>query len=287
MTELRDDRYGKSGIRLIKVVREGTRHTVRDLTVSVALEGDFARSFTDADNSSLVATDTMKNTVYALASASLTGSIEAFGLVLAGHFAALPYVGAATVTLREHPWRRIERDGTVADDAFVRAGDYVRLARVRAGSEGEGVESGVEDLVVMKTTKSAFEGFQRDEYTTLRDTDDRILATRLAATWRYGHVDFDHDGVWTAALDTLLGEFADHHSASAQATIWVVARAMLDRHRELEEVRMSVPNLHHWLVDLSPFGQTNDNEIFVATTEPYGLIEATVRRTPEAEEPAP
>ncbi len=282
MTQLRDDRYGKSGIRLVKVVREGTRHTVRDLTVSVALEGEFAPSFTDADNSSLVATDTMKNTVYAMAPASLTGSIEAFGLVLARHFAALPYVDTATVTLREHAWRRIERDGTVADDAFVRSGDYVRLARVRAGTAGEGIESGVEDLVVMKTTRSAFEGFQRDEYTTLRDTDDRILATRLTATWRYAHVDFDHDGVWTAALATLLGEFADHHSASAQETIWVVARRMLDRHPELEEVRMSVPNLHHWLVDLSPFGQTNDNEIFVATTEPYGLIEATVRRTPEA-----
>jgi urate oxidase len=286
MTELRDNHYGKSGIRLVKVVREGKRHTVRDLTVSVALEGDFSRSFTDADNSPLVATDTMKNTVYAMASDSLTGSIEAFGLVLAQHFAALPYVGTATVTLREHAWRRIERDGLVADDAFVRAGDYVRLARVRATAEGAGIESGVEDLVVMKTTRSAFEGFQRDEYTTLRDTDDRILATRLAATWRYGHVAFDHDGVWTAALGTLLGEFAQHHSASAQETIWVVARGMLDRHPELEEVRMSVPNLHHWLVDLSPFGQANDNEIFVATTEPYGLIEATVRRTPEAGKPA-
>jgi urate oxidase len=286
MTELREDRYGKSDIRLVKVVRDGARHTVRDLTVSVALEGEFERSFTDGDNSSLVATDTMKNTVYALAPGSLTGPLEAFGLVLARHFAGLPHVRHATVTLREHAWRRIHHDGTDADDAFVRAGDYVRVARVTAGADGERIESGVEDLVVMKTTKSAFERFQRDQYTTLRDTDDRILATRLTANWRYGDTDIDHDGVWSGALDTLLGEFAAHHSASAQESIWLVARAMLDRHGELEEVRMSIPNLHHWLVDLSPFGQANDNEIFVATTEPYGLIEATVRRTSGSGAPA-
>ena len=278
MIELGANRYGKSAIRLVKVVRDGERHSVRDLTVAISLEGDFTAAHTRDDNSAVVATDTMKNTVYALAPEHLTGPLESFGLVLARHFAGFDHVARATVTLREHHWRGIDAGGSASSRAFVRSGELVRTAVAVAGTGPEWVESGVTDLVVMKTAGSAFSGFPRDEYTTLPDTEDRILATRMTAAWRCRATDGDWDARWRGILDTLLAVFADHHSASVQATIWHIGRAVLERHPEVDDVRMSLPNLHHWLVDLSPFGLPNENEIFVATSEPYGLIEATVRR---------
>jgi urate oxidase len=149
---------------------------------------------------------------------------------------------------------------------------------VVAALDGTTIEAGVEDLVVMKTARSAFSGFPRDEYTTLRDTDDRIMATKVTAIWRYGSSDLASDALHAAVQATLLEVFADHDSPSVQTSIWLMARAILERHEEVAEVRMALPNLHHWLADLSPFGLANDNEIFIATTEPHGLIEATVRR---------
>jgi urate oxidase len=227
-----------------------------------------------------VATDTMKNTVYALAREHLTGSIERYGHVLAHHFAAFEQVELATVEIDEHRWLRMPTADGPAPDAFLRSGDYVRTARVSAGRAGESVEAGVRDLIVMKTTRSAFSGFPRDELTTLPETDDRLMATKIAATWRYGEAadGIDFDATFDEVGATLLDVFAEHHSPSVQASIWIVGRAMLERHAELDEVRMTLPNLHHWLVDLTPFGQDNRGEIFVATTEPHGLIEATVRR---------
>jgi len=274
------NRYGKQAIRLVKVVRRPDGHVVRDLTIGVTLEGDFARSYTDADNSLVIATDTMKNTAYALAPAHLTSSIEAFGLVLARHFLEGQQVGAATVTIAEHGWERLRGPAGPAPDAFRRAGGATRTAAIRASRDATSVESGVADLVLMKTSRSAFTGFPRDRYTTLPEASERIMATRVTATWRHGTPTdgFDYDAGHAAVLATLLEVFADHDSQSVQHSIWVIGRAMLDRHTELEEVRMTLPNLHHWLVDLTPFGGTNEGEIFVATTEPHGLIEATVRR---------
>ena len=279
MTSLGANRYGKSAIRLVRVIREPERHVVRDLTVSIALEGDFEAAHVDGDNSAVVATDTMKNTVYAFAREHLTGSVEEFALVLARHFGAFDQVSSSTVSADEHRWIRLPTEDGPAPDAFLRSGDYVRTAEVLVGADGESVTSGVRDLVVMKTAGSAFRGFPRDEYTTLAETDDRLMATRMTAAWRYatpGPEDFDT--VFDAVGATMLDVFATHASASVQASIWQMGRAMLDRHPELESVRMVLPNLHHWLVDLSPFGQTNAGEVFVATTEPYGLIEATVTR---------
>jgi len=279
MTALGANRYGKSAIRLVRVIRDGERHTVRDLTVAIALEGDFEAAHVEGDNSAVVATDTMKNTVYAFAREHLTGSVEAFALVLARHFAAFDQVSRATVTADRHPWVRLPTEDGPAPDAFLRSGDYVRTAQVAAGAEGESVVSGVRDLVVMKTTRSAFRGFPRDEYTTLAETDDRLMATRMTVEWRYGDAGpADFDATFDAVGATMLDVFATHHSPSVQASIWIVGRAMLERHPELESVRMVLPNLHHWLVDLSAFGQENPGEVFVATTEPHGLIDATVTR---------
>jgi urate oxidase len=278
MIELGANRYGKAQIRVVRVVRGPGAHRLRDLTVAIALEGDFTAAHVDGDNELVVATDTMKNTAYAFAKEHLDGSLEAYGRALADHFLGFVQVDRASVSIREHSWSPIATPNGPAPDAFVRAGSGTRVATVVAALDGTTIEAGVEDLVVMKTARSAFSGFPRDEYTTLRDTDDRIMATKVTAIWRYGSSDLASDELHAAVQATLLEVFADHDSPSVQTSIWLMARAILERHEEVAEVRMALPNLHHWLADLSPFGLTNDNEIFIATTEPHGLIEATVRR---------
>jgi urate oxidase len=279
MMELVADRYGKAAIRVVRVGRDVTPHRLRDLTVAIALEGDFTAAHVDGDNRNVIATDTMKNTAYAFAADHLDGSIETYAAAVARHFLEAPQVDRATVNVREHAWRPVELDGAPAPDAFVRTGEGTRVATVMATAEGLSIEAGVEDLVVMKTTRSAFSGFPHDRFTTLADTDDRLMATKITAVWRYGTSDLDDfDATWADVRATLLSTFADHDSPSVQTSIWIMGTAMLERHEELDEVRMVLPNLHHWPVDLSPFGMTNDKLVYVATTEPHGLIEATVRR---------
>jgi len=282
--ELGDNRYGKSRIRLVTVRRGPTEHNLRDLTVAVALEGDLDAVHTAGDNAGVVATDTMKNTVYAFARDRLTGSPEAFALELARHFAGYPVVERASIDIEEHRWLRIPVDGGEAPDAFVRAGDLTRLVHVTANRSGAiQVEGGVGDLTVMKTTKSAFAGFDRDRFTTLPEVDDRLMATEIRATWGYRADDaaaqgFDFDAAWEAARLALRQSLAEHFSPSVQASIWIMATAMMDAVPSIDWVRMVLPNLHHWLVDLTPFGLDNPGQVFVSTTEPHGLIDATVHR---------
>ena len=283
MYELGANRYGKSRIRLVTVRRGEDRHDLRDLTVDVALEGDFTAAHTDGDNTNVIATDTMKNTVYAFARDRLTGPVEAFGLEIARHFAAFTQVDRATVTLREHLWSRIPLTDGPAPDAFTRSGELTRIAVVAATKTGATVEAGIEDLTVMKTTKSAFTGFDRDEYTTLPETADRLMATRVTAAWGYGETavepGFDFDGAFERAGATLLRVFGEHFSPAVQTSIWIIATAMLDAEPSIDWVRMVLPNLHHWAVNLEPFGLDNPGIVFVSTTEPHGLIDATVRRS--------
>ena len=281
MTELGANRYGKQSVRLVRVVR-GPVHRVRDLTVDVTLEGAFDAAYTDGDNSSVVATDTMKNTVYGLAPEHLDGAIEAFGAALVGQFLEAPAVTRAMVGIREHAWEPLDGLRGPVPDAFRRDGTMTRTTVVAADETGLTVDSGVEDLVVMKTGRSAFSGFPRDRYTTLREVRDRIMATRVSATWRHAGTRDDWDASHAALVRTLLAVFADHDSESVQQSIWVMGRAMLEADDGISEVSMSLPNLHHWLVDLEPFGGSNQGEIYVATPEPFGLIEATVRRSPGA-----
>jgi urate oxidase len=279
MIELGANRYGKAAIRIVRVGRDTSPHRLRDLTVAVALEGDFTAAHTDGDNSLVIATDTMKNTAYAFAADHLTGSIEAYAAVLGRHFLEQDQVDRAIVNVREHGWRPIDVAGSPAPDAFLRTGEGTRVATVAVGRDAMVVEAGIEDLVVMKTTRSAFSGFPRDRYTTLAETEDRLMATKLTAIWSYGAPDVDFDMTWTAVRDTLLEVFADHDSPSVQTSIWIMAKAMLERHEELDQVRMVLPNLHHWTVDIDRFGVANDRLVYIATTEPHGLIEATVRRS--------
>ena len=274
--ELGPNRYGKSAIRLVRVDRSAGGDRVRDLTVAIALEGDFAASYVDGDNSLVVATDTMKNTAYALAAEHLTGAIETYAAALGRHFLEDSQVSTVTVSIDEFAWRPIGS----APDAFTRDRTSTRTCVVAMSRDGLTVDAGIADLVVMKTSKSAFSGFPRDEYTTLAETDDRLLATKVSAVWRYvDGVSVVYDASFEAVSRTLLDVFAEHFSVSVQASIWIIGKAILERHPDVEEISMSLPNLHHWTVDLSPFGIANDREVYVSTTEPHGLIEATIRRS--------
>ncbi len=280
MIEVGPNAYGKSAIRLVKVDRGRTPHRVRDLTIAITLEGDFAASYSGGDNSAVIATDTMKNTAYALAGEHLTGPIDAFALVLGRHFLGEPQVERVRVTIAEHGWDAIGGE----PDAFTRNGSETRTTAVVVAPDGLAVRAGIADLAVMKTTRSAFEGFPRDRFTTLKATADRIMATRVTATWAYGAPEvIDFDVSFEAVRATFLTAYADHHSESVQHSVWVMAKAILEGHPEVAEVSMSLPNLHHWPVDLSAFGIENDRQVYVSTSEPYGLIEATIRRADLAE----
>jgi urate oxidase len=273
--------YGKSGIRLVKVTRHPDRHDLKDLTVAVRLEGDFAAAHVAGDNAKVLPTDTMKNTVYALASGQPLDAIEAFGHVLARHFVeSHAPVSRASVEISEHLWERVGISGRPHRHAFRGAGAETRVARVSFARGGEAsVEAGIEDLVILKTAQSGFSGFPRDRYTTLKETDDRILATSLSAAWTYADPDASYQVLWKAIRQTLLDTFADHESKSVQHTLYAMGEAVLERHGEVARIRLTMPNRHHLPFDLAPFGLPNENAIFVATEEPYGRIEATVVRS--------
>jgi urate oxidase len=273
-----DNNYGKQAVRLVTVRRLPDAHELKDVTVAIRLEGDFAASYAEGDNSGVLPTDTMKNTVYALAADHPFEDIEDFGLALTDHFLqASPRAARAHVELTEHLWERIEKGDQPHPHAFRRAGSERRTAVVTRDRSGARVLAGLEDLVVMKTAKSAFEGFPRDRYTTLKETSDRLLATAVRATWRYSRPYVAFGSFWRDVRRILLETFANHDSLSVQHTLYAMGEAVLET-LDVEEIHLSMPNKHHIPVDLTPFGLENRNEIFVATVEPYGLIEATLRR---------
>lgn len=275
--------YGKSDVRLVTVRRGPDRHELRDVTLSIRLEGDFAAAYTEGDNGGVVATDTMKNTVYALAADHPFDDVEDFGLALTDHLIqTYPRIASARVELAEHLWERIEAGGSPHPHAFRRAGTERRTAvvtrgRVSQASNTVHVLAGLEDLVVMKTARSAFEGFPRDRYTTLQETSDRLMATAVRATWRYSRPYVPFGRLWSDVRRILLETFAGHDSRSVQHTLHAMGEAVLET-VDVEEIHLALPNRHHLPVDLTPFGLENRNEVFVATAEPYGLIEATLRR---------
>jgi urate oxidase len=276
--ELTWNRYGKSRVRLVKVTRVRDPHELIDLTIDVQLEGAFEPVYVDGDNRSCLATDTMKNTVYALARREPIDRMEPFAIRLAEHFAATPPVSRARISATEHRWDRLSAGGRPHPHAFVQPGGEQWTAVVTRDASGLSIRTGVANLVVLKTTDSGFEGFPRDAYTTLAETADRILATSVTASWLYrvGTTDFAaRDRVRAALVET----FAAHDSRSVQHTLYAMAEAALGVCADVDEITLTLPNRHHLLVDLKPFGLDNPNEVFVATDQPYGLIEATIRRT--------
>jgi urate oxidase len=273
------NQYGKAETRVVRVYRDTPRHEIRDLNVSTSLRGDFEAAHTTGDQAAVLPTDSQKNTVFSFAEEKGIGAIEDFGLLLAEHFIAdSAAVSGARVEIDEYAWDRIEVDGRPHDHSFVRRGQETRTALVTMDGGGAWVTSGLKDLVVAKTTGSEFQGFRKDRYTTLPETNDRILATSLVARWRYDGTSIDWDASYTSIRASLLATFADLHSLALQQTLHAMGRTVLERHPEVVEVRFSAPNRHHFLVDLSPFGIDNPGEVFHAADRPYGLIEATVLR---------
>ncbi|MGI8692434.1 MAG: factor-independent urate hydroxylase [Geodermatophilaceae bacterium] len=275
--------YGKAECRLVRIVRDTPRHEIRDLNVSTALRGDFAAAHISGDQSRVLPTDTQKNTVYAFAESHGIGEPEAFGLLLGRHFVAgTDSVDVARITLEDYVWDRIDD----RDHSFVRRGQEVRTAVVTVAGADAWVVSGLTDLIVLKSTGSEFAGFLVDEYTTLPETHDRVLATALTVQWRYGHLDVDWAATYDAVRRLLLGAFADTHSLALQQTLYAMGSAVLQMRPEVAEIRLVAPNRHHFAVDLTPFGLDNPGEVFHAADRPYGLIEATLLRD-DAPDPGP
>ncbi len=276
-----DNQYGKAQVRLVRVTRSASRHELKDLTVSTMLRGDFAAAHLDGDNSHVIPTDTQKNTIFAFARQHGVAEIEDFGLLLARHFVdSFAWVGGAQVTISEHGWDRIIVDGAEHPHAFSRDGCGTRTAIVTVDQARAWVLAGLTDLVVLKSTGSEFSGFPRDRYTTLPEDHDRILSTAVTARWRYSHAEpgFDWGARYRDIRAILLQSFAGKHSLGLQQSLYYMGEQVLESHPEVVEIRMSMPNKHHFLVDLSPFGLSNDGEIYFAADRPYGLIEATVLR---------
>ena len=272
-------RYGKARVRVLKVLRQDPRHELKEADVNVTLEGDFESSFTRGDNALVVPTDTLKNIVYSLAKEQLGDEIEPFALALGQLLLdRYPQVTRATVRLTEQRWERMTVDGQPHPHSFVGNGRGRAFAEATCLRDTTSVESGVEDLSLLKSTGSGFAGFVKDEMTTLAETRDRILATRLTARWHFGSAPMNYTQPNRAALEAMLKVFATRYSPSVQATLFEMAQAALEAAPELDRVRLAMPNKHYLLVNLAPFDLENANEIFVPTDEPHGQIEATVSR---------
>jgi len=282
------NQYGKAESRVVRIYRDTARHQIRDLNVSSALRGRFEDAHTTGDQGDVLPTDTQKNTAFAFAKEKGVGAIEDFALTLGGHFIdATPAADGARIEIEEYAWDRIQVDGAGHDHAFVRTGGGNRTTVVNVDGRGSDrvahVVSGIKDLVVLKSTGSEFHGFLKDEYTTLAETHDRILATSLVARWRYdtAHTsrgDVDWDKSYDAIRALLLQRFAEIHSLALQQTLYGMGESVLQQHPDVAEIKFSAPNKHHFLSDLSPFGLENPGEVFFAADRPYGLIEASVLR---------
>ena len=279
-SELIHNAYGKTGVRLLRLLR-GDRHEVLETSLEIRLEGQFAEAY-EGDNSRVLPTDTMKNSVYALARELPFGSAEELCRLLGRHFLnSQAHVSKAIVVSSERPWQRYQNEAAT----FVGGGEErstVTYSIERRGDDfRERLSAGIGNLLILKTARSGFEGFPRDRYTTLKDTADRLLATRLEATWDYHHsspeeVDFLAARARVSAA--LLQSFADHDSKSVQETLKVMGEAALEAAPEIDQIHLVMPNKHYLLVNLEAFGLDNPNQIFLPTDEPAGRIEGTLRR---------
>ncbi len=289
---LGQNQYGKAENRVVKITRDGATHHIKDLNVSVALSGDMEEVHYSGSNTNVLPTDTTKNTVYAFAKEYGIESAEQFGIHLARHFVTSQEpIHRARIRIEEYAWERIAASGASgrtgsADGtghSFVRKGQETRLTQVTYDGEGWEVVSGLKDLVVMNSTDSEFWGYVKDKYTTLKEAHDRVLATQVSARWRFNWTgDEQRAPHWDESYEQtrkhMLRAFAETYSLSLQQTLYQMGSRIISNRAEIDEVRFSLPNKHHFLVDLEPFGLKNDNEVYFAADRPYGLIEGTVLR---------
>jgi urate oxidase len=292
---LGQNQYGKAENRVVRITRDGATHHIKDLNVSVALSGDMEEVHTSGSNANVLPTDTTKNTVYAFAREHGIGSAEQFGIHLARHFVTSQEpIHRARIRIEEYAWERVETSDAPAKPdgadrpghSFVRKGQETRLTQITYDGESWEVVSGLKDLVVMNSTNSEFWGYVKDRYTTLKEAYDRILATQVSARWRFNWTGDeqrmpDWDESYEQTRTHMLQAFAETYSLSLQQTLYQMGARIIDNRGEIDEVRFSLPNKHHFLVDLEPFGLKNDTAdgaVYVAADRPYGLIEGTVLR---------
>jgi urate oxidase len=275
--------YGKAETRLVRIYRDTARHQIRDLNVSTSLRGDFAAAYLDGDQANVLPTDSQKNTAYAFALETSVPDIETYALALARHFADdIEPVQGARVEVDEYAWERVQLSDGDHPHAFVRASQEIRTTTATVEGRGQGQRvwllSGLRDLVLLKSTGSEFAGFLHDRYTTLPETHDRVLATSLTARWRHLRTEGDWSALNASIRQVLIEQFATVHSRALQQSLFQMGKAVLAAHEEIAEIRLSAPNKHHFLVDLSPFGLDNRGEVFHADDRPYGLIQCAVQR---------
>jgi urate oxidase len=280
MAILAENRYGKSRVRVVRVDRHAAVHQFQEWSVEVLLEGDFLSCFSEGDNSKILPTDTMKNTVYSLARKSVATCMEEFGQELIEHLLRNnPQVSAAEVAIQEKAWQHLITGGESQPATFVQAGSELQTTHVSRKRDGKiHIESGLADLVIMKTADSAFGGYIHDSLTTLPETNDRLFGTSLRANWIYSSTQIGFNLARHTIREALLNAFASHKSKSVQHTLYAMAESAFASCDEISEITLGMPNKHCLLVDLSRFGQDNPNHIFVPTDEPHGTIEARVRR---------
>lgn len=277
------NKYGKAEVRLVRITRDTPRHEIEDLTITSQLRGDVSGSFLSGDNSRIVATDTQKNTVFAFAGRHGVGSPERFLGLLADHFTeSFDWIDGGLWQAEQHEWARILSGGPGEDHSFVRSGQATRLAAVQVVAGERHVFGGVKDLTVLKSTGSEFWGYPATEFTTLPETNDRVMATSVTGRWRYLPEavarGIDYNGLFDEVRRLLLERFADVHSLALQQTLYEMGRAVIEARPEIAEVRFAMPNKHHFVYDIARFGIENEGEVFIADDRPYGLIEGSVIR---------
>ncbi|WP_221584941.1 factor-independent urate hydroxylase [Microbacterium sp. G2-8] len=285
------NKYGKAEVRLVRITRDTARHEIADLNVTSQLRGDLADSFLSGDNAKIIATDTQKNTVFAFAKLHGVRSPEQFLQTLADHFTSeFDWIDGGLWQAEQYAWDRIASGGPGEDHSFVRNGRATRLAAVQVASGETHVTGGVKDLMVLKSTGSEFSGYPKTEFTTLPETDDRIMATSVTGRWRYlpeaVEAGIDYNGLYDEVCQVLLDRFADVHSLALQQTLYEMGKAAIAARPELAEIRFTMPNAHHFVYDLARFGLENAGEVFIADDRPYGLIEGTVIRDGVSDAPA-
>lgn len=279
MTKVVDHRYGKARVRVLKILREDALHTLKDLSVMALLKGDFESSYTGGDNTKVVATDTIKNTVNVFAKKHLQHEIERFALTLGQHFISrYPQVRESQIEISERKWDRMNVDGQPHAHSFAAGSEARMFTRVVCSAGAEAVQSGIRDLVILKSTGSGFENYPKDEFTTLPETADRILATSFSATWKFALPPASYAAANEAILTAMLKVFANNFSPSAQTTLFQMGDAALAACAEISGLDLAMPNKHCLLINLAPFGLENHNEVFLSTDEPHGQIELSVTR---------
>ena len=284
-TVLSQNNYGKSAIRVLKVKRSTPVHEIKEFTVNVMLEGDFDAVHTNGDNSKVLPTDTMKNTVYALAKDHPVNSIEEFGLHLAKYFQKNnSQVSKVSIEIEEKLWHRIltldssSKKSVSHDHSFVSGSNEKKTSNIVVTNNDSMIKSGIKDLLILKSSGSGFENYIKDKFTTLKETSDRVFSTSVKAVWSYVNQDLNFVSIHSRVRQIILETFANQQSLSVQQTLFYVGKNILEVCKEVSEISLTMPNKHYLPFNLEQFGMENNNEIFIPTDEPFGLIEATLKR---------